>query len=148
MSIDDFSWTADKVAELTRLWQAGVVTAEMGRLLGTTKNAVISKVHRIGLEPRVEGVKPQPARYHMMDLRPNTCRYPMWGDGPITFEFCGKPAKPESPYCAAHHATCHVDTEKFERLAKSWTPERRAQARERMLQRIADKEPNATLRRG
>lgn len=138
MSVDDF-WTADKVAELTRLWEAGVTTAEMGRLLGTSKNAAIGKVHRIGLKSRIEAVKPSPARYHMMDLRPNTCRYPLWDDiGPISFQFCSKPAKPESPYCPRHHAACHVGSEKFERLAKSWTPERRAQAKERMLKRIAD----------
>jgi GcrA cell cycle regulator len=37
--------------QVEALWNEGVPTAEMGRRLGITKNAVIGIVHRMGLEP-------------------------------------------------------------------------------------------------
>ena len=56
------TWTPERIEQLTRLWEEGVTTAEIGRRIGVTKNAVIGKVHRIGLVPRVvkEAPVPQP----------------------------------------------------------------------------------------
>ncbi|HXO02419.1 MAG TPA: GcrA family cell cycle regulator, partial [Stellaceae bacterium] len=38
------TWTPDRIDQLTLLWDEGVTTAEIGRRIGVTKNAVIGKV--------------------------------------------------------------------------------------------------------
>lgn len=49
------SWTEDRVSRLSKLWADGLsasqVAAELG---GVTRNAVIGKVHRLGLSGRVK----------------------------------------------------------------------------------------------
>ena len=45
-------WTEETVARLRGLWSEGLPTAEIGRRLGITKNAVIGKAHRLVLPPR------------------------------------------------------------------------------------------------
>lgn len=43
-------WTDDAVETLTRLWRAGDLSAAMiARRLGVTRNAVLGKIHRLGL---------------------------------------------------------------------------------------------------
>ena len=44
------SWNDDNVARLRELWDQGLPTAQIGKLLGFTKNAVVGKTHRIVLE--------------------------------------------------------------------------------------------------
>lgn len=52
-------WTDDAVETLTRMWRQGDLSAAMiARRLGVTRNAVLGKVHRLGLsQPR----RPRPA---------------------------------------------------------------------------------------
>lgn len=45
-------WTEETIARLRDLWQQGLSTAEIGRQLSVTKNAVVGKAHRLGLKPR------------------------------------------------------------------------------------------------
>ncbi len=45
-------WNETNVARLKELWDQGLPTAQIGKLLGFTKNAVVGKAHRIGLESR------------------------------------------------------------------------------------------------
>lgn len=49
------SWTDERVAQLTKLWADGLsasqIAAELG---GVTRNAVIGKVHRLGLSGRAK----------------------------------------------------------------------------------------------
>lgn len=49
------TWTEDRVATLTKLWADGLsasqIAAELG---GVTRNAVIGKVHRLGLSGRAK----------------------------------------------------------------------------------------------
>lgn len=49
MTID---WTPERTNALMALWDEGLPTAEIGRRLGVTKNAVVGKVHRLGLPKR------------------------------------------------------------------------------------------------
>ena len=51
------SWNDDNVAQLKELWDQGLPTAQIGRLLGVTKNAVVGKAHRIGLERRPSPIR-------------------------------------------------------------------------------------------
>jgi len=45
-------WTEAIIAELRRLWTEGLSTAEIGRRLGVSKNAIVGKAHRLALSPR------------------------------------------------------------------------------------------------
>lgn len=51
------AWTADQVEHLKRLWHEGFSTAEIGRQLGISKNAVVGKSHRLGLSPRPSPIR-------------------------------------------------------------------------------------------
>ena len=57
------SWTDDRVETLTKLWADGLsasqIAAELG---GVTRNAVIGKVHRLGLSGRAKAKSPNAAR--------------------------------------------------------------------------------------
>ncbi len=67
------SWTDERVELLRRMWTEGQSASQIAKELGgVTRNAVIGKVHRLGLSNRVGGadgadlpeapVKPEPAR--------------------------------------------------------------------------------------
>ena len=45
-------WTPARVSALIALWNDGISTSIIGERLGVTKNAVVGKVHRIGLPKR------------------------------------------------------------------------------------------------
>lgn len=53
----EFDWTAEAVALLTAFWNEGHATAEIGRRMGISKNAVIGKAHRLGLPPRPSPIR-------------------------------------------------------------------------------------------
>lgn len=44
------------IESLKAAWAAGSPIVEMGRLFGTTPNAIIGKVHRLGLDPRTSPI--------------------------------------------------------------------------------------------
>ncbi len=49
------SWTEDRVARLTKLWADGLSASQVAADLGgVTRNAVIGKVHRLGLSGRAK----------------------------------------------------------------------------------------------
>ncbi len=50
-------WNDNNVARLRELWDQGLPTAQIGKLLGFTKNAVVGKAHRIGLERRPSPIR-------------------------------------------------------------------------------------------
>ena len=50
-------WDDSNVARLRDLWDQGLPTAQIGKLLGFTKNAVVGKAHRIGLERRPSPIR-------------------------------------------------------------------------------------------
>ncbi len=55
------AWTDERVELLKKLWAEGLSASQIaGRLGGVTRNAVIGKVHRLGLSNRV-GSDPAPA---------------------------------------------------------------------------------------
>jgi GcrA cell cycle regulator len=67
-------WTPEQISDLTRLWGEGLTTAEIGKRLGISKNAVVGKAHRLHLPARPSPIKrtgPRPAVY-----RPATPRQP------------------------------------------------------------------------
>jgi len=50
-------WNDTNVSRLRELWDQGLPTAQIGKLLGFTKNAVVGKAHRIGLERRPSPIR-------------------------------------------------------------------------------------------
>lgn len=56
------SWTDDRVETLKRMWGEGASASTIAKALGgVTRNAVIGKVHRLGLSNRVVGGAVEPA---------------------------------------------------------------------------------------
>jgi len=52
-------WTDDRVETLTRLWTCGATASQIARSLGgVTRNAVIGKIHRLGLSGRAPASAP------------------------------------------------------------------------------------------
>jgi GcrA cell cycle regulator len=54
---EDSDWNDDTVAKLRQLWDEGHSTAEIGRRLGISKNAVVGKAHRLDLPSRPSPIK-------------------------------------------------------------------------------------------
>ena len=50
-------WTDDVIVRLRALWMEGHSTAEIGRRLGVSKNAVVGKAHRLELPPRPSPIR-------------------------------------------------------------------------------------------
>lgn len=51
-------WTPERVKLLEGFWEEGLPASEIARRLGVTKNAVVGKVHRLGLKKRALPNKP------------------------------------------------------------------------------------------
>ncbi|MBT7292761.1 MAG: GcrA cell cycle regulator, partial [Rhodospirillaceae bacterium] len=51
------TWTPERIAEITRLWGEGLTTAEIGKVVGVSKNAVVGKAHRLGLPARPSPIR-------------------------------------------------------------------------------------------
>jgi GcrA cell cycle regulator len=101
------TWTPERIEALTRLWEEGVTTAEIGRRIGVTKNAVIGKVHRIGLTPRVITQKPPPRR-NVFDFTGPACMWPVGHPGEDDFHFCGEHPVAGKPYCEHHVEVAYI----------------------------------------
>lgn len=56
------NWTEDRVGALKKLWLEGQSASQIAKALGagTTRNAVIAKVHRLGLSNRAASPSPPP----------------------------------------------------------------------------------------
>lgn len=53
----ELDWTQAVKEQLVELWDAGITTAEIARRLGTTKNSVVGKAHRLFLKPRPSPIR-------------------------------------------------------------------------------------------
>jgi GcrA cell cycle regulator len=50
-------WDEDTIRILRELWSQGLSTAEIGRRLGTSKNAIVGKAHRLELDGRPSPIR-------------------------------------------------------------------------------------------
>jgi GcrA cell cycle regulator len=79
------SWTDERVETLKKLWQEGHSASQIAKALGgVTRNAVIGKVHRLGLSGRAAPSQPSRPLY--------------------------KPARPPRPAASTHHASGHASS--------------------------------------
>ena len=79
------SWTDERVELLKKLWSEGLSASQIaGELGGVTRNAVIGKVHRLGLSGRAKAPQPQAARPKKPAARPATSAGRSGGASPMT----------------------------------------------------------------
>jgi len=72
------NWTDERTELLKKLWQDGLSASQIAKQLGgCTRNAVIGKVHRLGLTGRATPSKPQRATFKSpRPLRPASASMP------------------------------------------------------------------------
>ena len=52
-------WTDERIEQLKQMWQAGMTASQIAEALGgVSRNAVIGKAHRLGLQSRPSPVRP------------------------------------------------------------------------------------------
>ncbi len=110
-------WTTESIAALKDGYRMGQAAAKIADLLGTTKGSVVGKAHRMGLKhpdailPKLRVKQPvaENARSTIEEVRSTIgkCQYPHGHLKDVRFHFCGEPVRPDSSYCAAHHAICY-----------------------------------------
>jgi GcrA cell cycle regulator len=103
MRSSGFAWTDERIATLKKLWAEGLSASQIAARLGDiTRNAVIGKVHRLGLS---QGCKPRNTRSSPPRPRVNVPRrtsskfgadFPPAPDGP-GHNNTGSPPSPVSP---------------------------------------------------
>lgn len=101
------TWTPELVERLRELWAEGHSTAEIGRMIGLSKNAVVGKAHRMKLPPRQSSprkAKPVIRRVRVHAGKGPACQWPIGDPRSGDFHFCGAPAVPGKPYCEEHCA--------------------------------------------
>jgi GcrA cell cycle regulator len=109
-----YEWTAARIATLMALWNEGLSTSAIGGRLGITKNAVVGKVHRLGLPKRHAPARAKPPEkprapvVKLEDMKVGMCLWPEGDPGREGFGFCGEPAVPDKPYCAFHCERAYV----------------------------------------
>jgi GcrA cell cycle regulator len=126
------NWSDDRVEQLKTLWTEGLSASQIARALGgVTRNAVIGKVHRLGLAgraspsrserprlpmapsvrtqlPAVQVVEEDPltlddgSHATVLTISDRMCRWPIGDPAATEFHFCGHNPKSGSPYCEAH----------------------------------------------
>ena len=113
-------WTPTRVSILIALWNEGLTTSAIGKKLGVTKNAVVGKVHRLGLPSRGSPIrkKPEPIKViSLRDLRPGMCCWPNSDPDKEDFHFCGDPTEQDKPYCAYHCERAYVKNNRDKKSA-------------------------------
>lgn len=92
-------WTEDRVGALKKLWLEGQSASQIAKALGggVTRNAVIGKVHRLGLSGRA--APSQPARTSFRTTRPSSSKAASAAAAaPAAAEAAPAPApKPQAP---------------------------------------------------
>lgn len=126
------AWTEERVELLAKLWGEGLSASQIALRLGdVTRNAVIGKVHRLGLSGRAAPARQKGARTGarhrpalkpaavkpevieearlpdgsfatVLTIRDHMCKWPHGHPSDEDFHFCGRAAPSPLPYCDAH----------------------------------------------
>src|SRR5438477_12288706 len=71
------TWSDDRVEQLKKLWEAGLSASQIAAELGNvTRNAVIGKVHRLGLSGRAKSPSSSAPRQRKTRAHPHMMRVP------------------------------------------------------------------------
>jgi GcrA cell cycle regulator len=91
-------WTYDEVLQLRTLWSQGLSTAEIGRRIGVSKNAIVGKAHRLDLDARPSPIRRDHAPARIVPARPQPPRLaalaPLTSCTPEPIEHPVRPAPP------------------------------------------------------
>lgn len=112
-------WTAERDAELRRLFDKDLSFSAIGQRMGISKNAVIGRARRLKLrrvkaapspsDPTIRSFSPVELRRYLQEVQhlplPRTCAFPFGSRVPYTF--CGKPTAGGS-WCEEHRAIVYV----------------------------------------
>jgi GcrA cell cycle regulator len=83
-------WTDERVEQLKSLWTEGLSASQIARVLGgVTRNAVIGKVHRLGLAGRASPSRVERPRMPMVpkiSMRAHQPEPPVVEEDPITMD--------------------------------------------------------------
>jgi GcrA cell cycle regulator len=93
----EVTWTEERVEQLAQLFAEGLPTAEIGRRLGLTKNAVIGRLYRNAMTRR-EPVQKTPPRRNVFEFAGPSCLWPHGHPTDENFHFCGARPLPGKPY--------------------------------------------------
>ena len=106
------TWTAERTEILVKLRKKHQPVSIMVERLGITRNAIIGKLHRLGLSvarirkpvPTLIAPEPRPARVGvtLLELTSKTCRWPLGDPQQEGFAFCGEVILEGCPYCNGH----------------------------------------------
>jgi len=144
------NWSEDRVEQMKALWTEGLSASQIARALGgVTRNAVIGKVHRLGLAGRAMParrerslpvasrtlrqpyVPPAPIIEEpplalengtfatVLTISDRMCRWPIGDPVAAEFHFCGRSPKSGSPYCEAHTRKAHQAKQERQAPTKS-----------------------------
>lgn len=111
-------WTEERESRLRDLWDEGLSTRAIATALGVTKNAIVGKSYRLGLERRCpsnrpgSAPRPQPLMtkpperpaHPILELRVGVCRWPLGDPRTSGFRFCLDPTEGCTTYCPDHRA--------------------------------------------
>lgn len=132
------NWSDDRIDQLKSLWHEGLSASQVASALGNvTRNAVLGKLHRLGLlagsgelrpvrprstVPRCRASKfallapvaePDPFTFAdgsfatVVTVSDHMCRWPIGDPKAGGFHFCGHAPKAGSRYCEAHTQRAH-----------------------------------------
>lgn len=125
-------WPEPMTLRLRELWPTNYTASEIGKMLGVSKGAILGKVRRLKLPPRVEPEvlrnraprKPSSPSGDGKRSRgniaappayvppPRKCQWPLGEPGKPGFRFCEEPSTPGKVYCAAHCAKAYARGER------------------------------------
>ena len=91
MLMNALNWTEDRVEQLKSLWTEGLSASQIARALGggVTRNAVIGKVHRLGLAGRATPTRsdrPRLPSAPRMSMRSHQPPPPIVEEDPVTLD--------------------------------------------------------------
>lgn len=111
-------WTDQLESRLRDLWDEGSSTRSIAGALGVTKNAIVGKAYRLGLDRRRPSNRPGSAPrplpvvakrterpdHPILELRTGVCRWPLGDPRTTGFRFCLDPTEGGATYCPGHRA--------------------------------------------
>ena len=98
------SWTEERIATLTKMWEGGKTASQIAdELGGVSRNAVIGKAHRLGLKARPSPVKAKAKAKKPVPAKP-AAKKPAAAKAPAQKPAPAKPAAQPAPTSAAAKA--------------------------------------------
>ena len=109
------TWTTEEIDLLCDYAREGLSARQIGDKLGKTKNAIIGKLHRLGMGTKKKLKTQEPVQEKaiafpigqvpLAEIEHNQCRY--MGGGYNDFLCCGAPIYRKS-FCQEHYELCWV----------------------------------------